>query len=146
VCCQKVGEAEAMVHGGVPDVLISNEIVGASKLRRLAALARTARIAACVDDPVHVAALAAAAREFDVTLSVLVEVNMGGDRCGVEPGEPALRLAAAPGSSSAGCRPITVRHSICAASPSAVPRSARRSSAPAARAPCSRPTASPARW
>jgi 3-hydroxy-D-aspartate aldolase len=93
VCCQKVSEAEAMVHGGVPDVLISNEIVGASKLRRLAALARTARIAACVDDPAHVAALDAAARELDTTLTVLVEVNMGGDRCGVEPGEPALRLA-----------------------------------------------------
>jgi D-serine deaminase-like pyridoxal phosphate-dependent protein len=100
VCCQKVGEAEAMVHGGVPDVLISNEIVGTSKLRRLAALARSARIAACVDDPAHVAALAAAAREFDVTLSVLVEVNMGGDRCGVEPGEPALRLAEAIGRSA----------------------------------------------
>jgi D-serine deaminase-like pyridoxal phosphate-dependent protein len=99
VCCQKVGEAEAMVHGGVPDVLISNEIVGTSKLRRLAALARSARIATCVDDPAHVAALAAAAREFDVTLSVLVEVNMGGDRCGVEPGEPALRLAEAIGRS-----------------------------------------------
>ncbi|MBI3517049.1 MAG: DSD1 family PLP-dependent enzyme [Proteobacteria bacterium] len=93
VCCQKVSEAEAMVHGGVPDVLISNEIVGAPKLRRLAALARAARIATCVDDISQVAALDTAARAFDVTLSVLVEVNMGGDRCGVEPGEPALRLA-----------------------------------------------------
>ncbi|MBV8166865.1 MAG: alanine racemase, partial [Alphaproteobacteria bacterium] len=95
VCCQKVGEAEAMVLGGVPDVYVSNEIVGASKVRRLAALARQARISTCVDDASQIAALEAAAREHDVTLQVLVEVNMGGDRCGVEPGEPALRLAEA---------------------------------------------------
>jgi D-serine deaminase-like pyridoxal phosphate-dependent protein len=99
VCCQKVSEAEAMVHGGVPDVFVSNEIVGAAKLRRLAALARGARIATCVDDASQVAPLEAAARAFDVRLSVLVEVNMGGDRCGVESGEPALRLAEAIGRS-----------------------------------------------
>ncbi|MBE0623902.1 MAG: alanine racemase, partial [Burkholderiales bacterium] len=39
VCCQKVSEAEALVAGGVADVLIANEIVGAGKLARLAALA-----------------------------------------------------------------------------------------------------------
>src|SRR5690606_18824467 len=40
VCCQKVAEAEALVAGGVRDILIANEVVGASKLRRVAALAR----------------------------------------------------------------------------------------------------------
>jgi len=35
VCVQKVSEAEAMVQGGVPDVLVTNEIVGRQKLRRL---------------------------------------------------------------------------------------------------------------
>ncbi|MBM3560262.1 MAG: DSD1 family PLP-dependent enzyme, partial [Alphaproteobacteria bacterium] len=49
-CCQKVGEAEAMVAGGIADVLVSNEVVGARKLARLATLARTARIGVCVDD------------------------------------------------------------------------------------------------
>ena len=43
VCCQKVSEAEAMVEGGVPDVLVANEAVGAVKLKRLAALAKRAR-------------------------------------------------------------------------------------------------------
>ncbi len=28
VCCQKVGEAEVLVAGGVPDVLVSNQVVG----------------------------------------------------------------------------------------------------------------------
>jgi 3-hydroxy-D-aspartate aldolase len=93
VCVQKVGEAEAMVQGGVKDVLVTNEIVGRQKLRRLAALAHLARIGVCVDDQGQVRALAEAAREAQVTLPVHVEVNMGGNRCGVEPGEPALILA-----------------------------------------------------
>src|SRR5207302_8682327 len=93
VCCQKVSEAEAMVQGGVGDVLVSNEIAGARKCARLAALAREARIAVCVDDPVHIAALNEAATEYGVTLDVLVEINVGGNRCGVEPGAPAVALA-----------------------------------------------------
>src|SRR4051812_39866924 len=55
VCCQKVSEAEIMVAGGIGDVLISNEVVGARKLERLAALARRARIGVCVDDAENVA-------------------------------------------------------------------------------------------
>ena len=98
VCCQKVSEAEAMIAGGVPDVLIANEVVGAAKVRRLAALAKQARIAVCVDNAGNVAALDAAAREFGVRLDVLVEINVGANRCGVEPGEPALALARAIGS------------------------------------------------
>jgi len=93
VCCQKVSEAEAMIEGGVPDVLIANEVVGSAKLRRLAALAKRARVAVCADDASNVAALDAAARQAGVRLDVLVEVNVGANRCGVEPGEPAAALA-----------------------------------------------------
>jgi 3-hydroxy-D-aspartate aldolase len=93
VCCQKVSEAEAMVEGGVSDVLIANEVVGAPKLRRLAALAKQARIAVCADDAGNIAELDAAAAEYGVTLDVLVEINVGANRCGVEPGEPAVALA-----------------------------------------------------
>src|SRR5262245_29705471 len=49
VCCQKVGEAEAMINGGVPDVLVSNQVVGPTKLSRLASLARRAKVAVCAD-------------------------------------------------------------------------------------------------
>jgi len=93
VCCQKVAEAEIMVNSGVHDVLVSNEIVGAAKLRRLASLARRAAISVCVDDASQVDALDQAARERDVVLGVLVEINVGGNRAGVEPGAPVLALA-----------------------------------------------------
>ena len=93
VCCQKVSEAEAMVYGGVKDVLVTNEIVGRQKLRRLMGLASMARIGVCADDPAQLTDFEAAAAEAGTDLTVYVEVNMGGNRCGVEPGEPALDLA-----------------------------------------------------
>ena len=93
VCCQKVSEAEAMVYGGVRNVLVSNEIVGTAKIRRLVALAKQADVSVCADHPENVGALNQAAVAFGVRLRVLVELNVGADRCGVEPGEPALDLA-----------------------------------------------------
>ena len=95
VCCQKVAEAEAMVDGGIADVLVSNEVVGAAKLERLAGLARRARIGVCVDDAGNVTDLDAAARAAGVKLDVYVELEVGMGRCGVAPGGPALALARA---------------------------------------------------
>jgi 3-hydroxy-D-aspartate aldolase len=93
VCCQKVGEAEAMIYGGVTDVLVSNEVVGRSKVERLLALARQAQVAVCCDDPSQVAQYSEAAQKYGVELDVFVEVNVGGNRCGLEPGETILELA-----------------------------------------------------
>jgi D-serine deaminase-like pyridoxal phosphate-dependent protein len=93
VCCQKVSEAEALVDGGVADVLVTNEIVGKPKLARLARLAREAKVGVLADDGGNVADLDAAALEEGVRLDVLVEIDVGAHRCGIEPGEPALALA-----------------------------------------------------
>lgn len=92
-CCQKVSEAEILVAGGITDVLVTNEIVGAGKLDRLAKLARKARIGLCVDHPDGVRDAAEAAMRNDVVLDVMVELDVGGRRCGVAPGEGAVRLA-----------------------------------------------------
>src|SRR5215471_3879354 len=54
-CVQKVAEAEVLAWGGIRDILVGNEIVGASKLARLAALARISKVAVCVDDDAQVA-------------------------------------------------------------------------------------------
>jgi 3-hydroxy-D-aspartate aldolase len=94
-CTQKVAEAEALAWGGVPDILVSNEVVGAAKLARFAALSKVARIAICADHPSHVAAIEAAARDAGVRLSVLVEIDAGGHRCGVAAGPVAVELARA---------------------------------------------------
>jgi D-serine deaminase-like pyridoxal phosphate-dependent protein len=93
VTCAKLGEAEVMVAGGIKDVLIANEIVTYQKIARLVNLAKHADVMVAVDDPHNVENLSQAAREKGVHLRVLVEVDIGMKRCGVPPGEPALRLA-----------------------------------------------------
>ena len=93
VCCQKVAEAEVMVANGIADVLVSNEVVGNAKLDRLVHLARRAKIGVCVDHPEGIAELEAAARRAAARLSVLVEIDVGGRRCGAAPGAPAAELA-----------------------------------------------------
>ncbi|QBR03416.1 DSD1 family PLP-dependent enzyme [Paraburkholderia pallida] len=93
LCCQKVGEAEALVAAGVRDVLVSNEVLDSRKLRRLAALAKTATVSLCFDAPEQVQAASEAAQELDVELGALVEIDMGMWRCGVAPGEAAAALA-----------------------------------------------------
>lgn len=91
VCCQKVSEAEVLAAGGVPDILVSNEIVGEAKVARLAALARQARVGVLADHPDMIEAYGAAARRFGVELEVLVELYSG--RAGVAPGPAAVDLA-----------------------------------------------------
>lgn len=93
ICCQKVSEAAVFVEAGIEDVLVTNQVVGDVKLRHLATLARGARLGVLVDHPQQVQALAAVAQAHAVTLDVYVEVNVGADRCGVAPGEEAVRLA-----------------------------------------------------
>jgi len=92
-CCQKVGEAEALVAGGVRDVLVTNEIVDRRKLERLAQLAKSATIGLCFDHPDAVDAASQAARAAGVELGALVEVEIGMGRCGIAAGEPAAALA-----------------------------------------------------
>ncbi|KAI8476537.1 MAG: hypothetical protein J3K34DRAFT_516427 [Monoraphidium minutum] len=96
VCAQKVSEAEALVAGGITDVLVSNQVVAPQKLRRLARLAAGgAAIGVCVDDAGALRALAAAASAEGGVIDVLVEINAGQDRCGVETPAEAAALAEA---------------------------------------------------
>ena len=95
VCCQKVSEAEAFAAAGIADLLVTNEVIGASKLARLARLAlRVPRLGVCVDAPEAVDALAAAMREAGARIDVLIELDVGQGRCGVTTAAAALALAA----------------------------------------------------
>ena len=93
VTCAKLGEAEAVIHAGIRDVLIANQIVGPQKIARLINLAKHSEIMVAVDNPQNVQAIAEAAAAKGATVRMLIEVNIGMDRCGVEPGEPTLTLA-----------------------------------------------------
>ncbi len=93
ITCSKLGEAEVMVEAGVRDVLVANQIVTPTKIARLIALLHHARVTVATDDPANLRDLARAASAQGVTLDVLIEVNTGMNRCGVEPGEGAVALA-----------------------------------------------------
>src|SRR5438067_10425388 len=82
VCCQKVSEAEALVEGGIGDVLVSNEVVGAKKIQRLAELAKRTHMCLCVDHMANVEALEASGAKLDV----YIELEVGMRRCGIAPG------------------------------------------------------------
>jgi len=99
VCCQKVAEAEALVDGGVGDVLVSNEVVGAKKIARLAELAKRARVGVCVDNMQNVQALEAAVEHAGAKLDVYIELEVGMRRCGIAPGPDAVEIARAIGKS-----------------------------------------------
>jgi D-serine deaminase-like pyridoxal phosphate-dependent protein len=93
ITCAKLSEAEVLVRGGVTDVLIANQVVGREKAQRLAILNRSAQVRCAVDSAQQVSELGAAATANGVTIGVLVEVDVGMQRCGVSPGEPVLTLA-----------------------------------------------------
>jgi D-serine deaminase-like pyridoxal phosphate-dependent protein len=93
ITCAKLGEAEALVTGGVGDVLIANQVVGAQKAARLADLNRRAVVRCAVDSEPAIAQLGIAAAQAGVTIGLLVEVDVGMKRCGVPGGERVLELA-----------------------------------------------------
>lgn len=97
LCVQKVGEAEGFAAAGVRDILVTNEIVSPDKCLRLARLATLPgmRIATCVDDPLQVERLAAACASAGSRVEVLIEVDVGQQRCGVVAPAQALAIAEA---------------------------------------------------
>jgi D-serine deaminase-like pyridoxal phosphate-dependent protein len=92
-CVQKVTEAEVLAWGGIGNILVSNEVAGAAKLARLCALSRIAKVAVCADDAAQVAAIETAAADAGIGMTVLVEIDVGAGRCGVQPGPEAVALA-----------------------------------------------------
>ena len=88
-----VWEAVVMVRGGIGDILIANEVVGGEKIKALAELARDGRISVAIDDARNAEELSAAALKAGSMLGVLIDLDVGMERCGVRNKEEALRLA-----------------------------------------------------
>ncbi|HEY1420150.1 MAG TPA: DSD1 family PLP-dependent enzyme [Candidatus Dormibacteraeota bacterium] len=92
VCAAKLGEARVMVEGGVSNVLVTTELTP-PKMDAALRLMRMAQLTFVVDDAEVVVELGRRAVRHGLEVPVLVDVNVGQNRCGVEPGEPALDLA-----------------------------------------------------
>ena len=85
VCVQKTSEAEALAAHGVRDIFITNQVIDAGKLARVAALARAATLAIAVDSMLGVERLATALHAAGSRADVFVEIDVGQGRCGVQP-------------------------------------------------------------
>ena len=95
VTCAKVSEAEVMVEGGVPSVLIAYELATRRKVERAARLLDRAEVMICADDPFHVRLASEVASDIKIEIPMVVDVNVGMNRTGVAPGPPARELARA---------------------------------------------------
>ncbi len=94
ICVAKVSEAEIMMEAGVDDMLITTEIVGEPKLSRLLSLAtRNPNLKVVIDSTYGAKQLGEKIKTSDHPLQVLVDLNVGQNRCGVETKEEALELA-----------------------------------------------------
>lgn len=93
ICCAKLGEAEAMAEGGVPDILIANQTVGANKLKRLAALSKKTNLKAAVDSERNLLDIARESAAIGGNVGIVIEVEVGNKRGGVRTHEEAIELA-----------------------------------------------------
>jgi D-serine deaminase-like pyridoxal phosphate-dependent protein len=93
ITCQKIGEAEVMADAGLNDIFLPYNILGEQKLDRLMNLARRVNLSVTADSEVVARGLSRAAQQAGLTLTVLVECDTGGQRCGVQSPAEAAALA-----------------------------------------------------
>ncbi|MHA6300083.1 D-TA family PLP-dependent enzyme [Devosia sp. CAU 1758] len=93
ITVQKLGEAEIMADAGLTDLLLTFNIIGAAKLKRLHNLHQRVTIRTVADSAACVAGLAGTFTDPTRPLGVFVECDTGMGRCGVQSPEAALELA-----------------------------------------------------
>ena len=93
ITCQKLGEAEVMVDAGLDDILISYNLLGEEKMRRLGALLGRASITVAADNATVIEGLPKAAEVAGRPLGVVIECDTGRKRAGVETAREAIELA-----------------------------------------------------
>jgi len=92
--CATIAEAEMTASCGAPDVLLGYQPVGPNAVRVLQLVQQypQTKFAAVVDDERAIRRLSEAFTESGATLSLLLDVDCGMHRCGIEPGPRALEL------------------------------------------------------
>ena len=92
ITCQKLGEAEVMVDAGIDNILIPYNIVGKPKLKRLTALVQRAKIIVALDSEETATGISQQAIADGCVVPVIVELDTGSGRCGVQSPKEAQRL------------------------------------------------------
>jgi D-serine deaminase-like pyridoxal phosphate-dependent protein len=82
--CATVSEAEVAAEL-CEDILLANEPVGVGKADRVAALARRIRLTTVIDSQAGLGEISNAASRAGVTVGLLIDLNVGQQRCGLSP-------------------------------------------------------------
>ena len=93
ITCATLREAEILVEHGIKNILIANEVVGERKLGCLAELSLRSSVVVAVDNESVIKEMAIAQRNRKTQFEVVVDINIGLNRCGVPPGALAAALA-----------------------------------------------------
>ncbi len=91
--CATIWEAEDLAKHGIEDILLANMIVSKEKIERAAVLAKQVRLKVLVDDAGNARTLSEAMAAAGAELGILVEYDIGMNRCGVRTEEEYLALA-----------------------------------------------------
>jgi D-serine deaminase-like pyridoxal phosphate-dependent protein len=91
--CATLQEAETLLQNGIDRILIANEIAGAAAIKQFVELSHHADLIVALDNAQVASEMASVSRAQGVELSVIVDINVGLNRCGVQPRGPALQLA-----------------------------------------------------
>lgn len=93
ITCQKLGEAEVMADAGVDDIFISYNLLGNTRLKRLKALHERITVSVAADNAYVVDGYGALFTDSKHKLPVVIEVDTGGGRCGLQSARKAVALA-----------------------------------------------------
>jgi len=94
ICTAKVSEAETMFEHGIDQILMTTTNVTPFKIERAMSLRRwCAGFVQATDAPENARLLSEAAKAAGLVADVVVDIDPGGHRTGITPGQPALELA-----------------------------------------------------
>ena len=95
IACAKIGEAEVMAEHGITDIFIANEVIGLSKYERIRELHRNIHIRTGIDNTVQLAQMEKVFSSEESPLEVLIELEVGECRSGVNTDEQLISLVRA---------------------------------------------------
>ncbi|MGY8825513.1 MAG: DSD1 family PLP-dependent enzyme [Candidatus Latescibacterota bacterium] len=93
ITCAKLSEAELLVDHGIEHILLANQLVTQAKWNRLGQLQTRSEVIATIEDLDIIPLAAEAARHSGQSIPLLIELDIGMGRVGVEPGDKTLSLA-----------------------------------------------------
>ncbi|MEC7581111.1 MAG: alanine racemase, partial [Pseudomonadota bacterium] len=94
ICTAKVSEAEVMFKHGIRPILMTTTNVTSTKIKRAMALHEAnPEFIQATDSEQNARLLSDAAGAMGLTADVVIDVDPGGHRTGITPGQPALALA-----------------------------------------------------